>query len=302
MIDFIDFLIMEKVDIHPKQTESHKFQTLTSAKLRMNLWRKKLTRLARLDKHKREHVDEEMIVHVSDEQVVKFEKTQHAERTRRLFDTLIHVKLTRTKFCRIRDYLYTRVHFSNSHRSGVTANMTMAEYEKAKQDETDGTWNIMVWDHKTNADYGPAHVELTADSYNFIKTYVEQIRPKMKRILSKNVFLSWEGKSVTSGDVSKRIHLLWVKAGIVNSDDLPKNITVNLIRKASSTAVLEKDPAAAKHVASLMAHSSKTQSIHYNVRNRRISAKKGSRFIRNHFYGDSPRKIGQPMKLTKSEV
>ena len=85
-----------------------------------------------------------------------------------------------------------------------------------------------------------------------------------------------------------------MKAEIVDPNDLPKNVTVNLIRKASSTAVLEKDPSAAEHVASLMAHSSKTQAKHYNIRNRNESAKKGSKFIREHFYGSPNRKSWTP--------
>ena len=195
LLEFVDFIILEKIstdlDIH----------SLNSVKIRIKLWRKKLNRVSRLDKHRRDHIDEEMLVYVSQEQVLKYEHSEHASKTRELFQTILNSRLTRTKFCRVRDHLYSLVHFSNSHRSGVTANMTLEEFQKAKQDK-DGIWTILVWDHKTVSDYGPANVELTSDSYELLNTFVNQIRPKMKIIKSNNVFLSWEGKRVTSGIIS----------------------------------------------------------------------------------------------------
>ena len=40
---------------------------------------------------------------------------------------------------------------------------------------------------------------------------------------------------MTSCNISKQIHQLWVKAGIYNEKSIPKNLNTNIIRKSIKT-------------------------------------------------------------------
>ena len=41
-------------------------------------------------------------------------------------------KLQQNQYCCARDHLFSRIHFSNACRSGVTANMTITEFNNGK--------------------------------------------------------------------------------------------------------------------------------------------------------------------------
>ena len=100
-----------------------------------------------------------MLVYVTAEQVQMYEDSKLANDSKNLFSKFEgdpSTKLTRTFYCSTRDHLYSVIHFATSHRSGVTANMTMSEYAKAKKSGND--LRIKVWDHKTVDYYGPAAV------------------------------------------------------------------------------------------------------------------------------------------------
>ena len=75
-----------------------------------------------------------------------------------------------------------------------------------------------------------------------------------------------------------------------------------MIRKATSTAVLEGDPKHARHVASTMAHSGKTQGIHYHVQDKENLSKEGSKFIRNHYYSERKKWDEEETSLVREAV
>ena len=62
--------------------------------------------------------------------------------------------------CEVRDWLMTRLIIDNSGRSGVIANMTVAEFKDAVYhsgtDEDQARYRILVSNHKTADQYGSA--------------------------------------------------------------------------------------------------------------------------------------------------
>ena len=198
VIDFIDFLILENIKI-----DGLTLDTLQKTKLRIQLWRKKHGRAERLQKHVKAHADFEMMVYVTTEQVQSYENCKIAEDAKSvfaIFQANENTQLRRTSYCLMRDHLFSLIHFSTSHRSGVTANMQVTEFEKAKN--CNGEWIIKVWDHKTVDYYGPASVVLTPENYQLVYFYITVIRKKLN-VRSNNVFLTWSGRSISSGNNNK---------------------------------------------------------------------------------------------------
>ena len=101
---------------------------------------------------------------------------------------------------------------------------------------------------------------------------------RAQRILkSEVVFVTWNGKSLTSGNISDRIHTQWVRAGIWRSDSMRLN--TNLIRKSTTTDLLDRGSVYAKDAACLMMHSEKTAKEHYQLVQKKQSMQRGSKAI-----------------------
>jgi len=114
---------------------------------------------------------------VTREQVSKFQESEFASNARSyLLDPPLNIN--RTIYCDTRDFIFSEIHFGNACRSGVTANMTIEEYEKAKS-FPDGRYVIKVKKHKTRRTYGPANMTLTKEQYMWLKTFVNQFRAKV---------------------------------------------------------------------------------------------------------------------------
>ena len=192
-----------------------------------------------------------------------------------------------------RDHCQIYVHFGCTHRSGVCRNMLVSEYEKAKHDESDDTYIIQVFNHKTFGQYGPAIVVLLPHQYLNLKAFVDIARPSVPKIPGfNNVFPSREGNHMAPGDVSKRLHYRFVQAGVIDPNTAVKNLTLNIVQKSTSTGISTHQKESLGDVAGVMGHSTKTQSSHYIVPERK-QAKSGSRAI-HKFYGiASQRKLAQ---------
>ena len=195
--------------------------------------------------------------------------------------TVENVSVNQTEYCYLRDHLYSVIHFGNGHRSGVYANMQMVEFTAVKRVES--MFVIKVWKHKTVKKYGPANVTLIPRAYEMLKIFVQKVRPQLHCKCS-NVFLSWSGAALTSGDISKRLHILWCRAGIFD-DSLPvKNITCNIVRKSTSTGLRVNETGCYQEAADLMTHSLTTEKEKKNIREKEKSAAVAGTTIRSHFY------------------
>ena len=290
-IDSCTFLLTERVII--KDVD---FDDILTTKLRLQMWRKNYATKDKLQRHVRNAEDMEMLV--TPEQVQTYEKSSHAVLAKKLFAELEEStrSLSQQQYCCLRDHLYTVIHFGNAHRSGVSANMVMKECLKAKKLAGSELIELNVWNHKTADAYGPAIIMLKPNEYVWLKTFINCARSQLES-KSENVFLSWCGKPMKSGDISKRLHHLWCKAGIFDDLEIPKRLSCTIIRKSTSTALRECQTGHYQDAADLMAHSLKTAEGHYYLREKRKSAAKAGGLIREHFYESST--IVMPPKIRK---
>ena len=222
---------------------------------------------------------------ITPEQVAKYERSEGARNAIKLFSSFSNdplPNLTRNDYCCMRDYLIFQISLQNSHRSGVVANMLVGEFNKAN--EENDFIRIKVKEHKTKKEYGPAKVYAKKHIYNYMNIFVDNVRNSLPVIVSKNhVFLSFNGLSMESGAISKQLNSIWQRAGVYDSVSDPpnKNLTTTIFRKSVSTAVLEHQPTNSKDVASLLAHSEKTQGRYYNARRRDLSTAAGAHHVGN---------------------
>ena len=71
---------------------------------------------------------------------------------------------------------------------------------------------IKVWKQKTLDTYGPAQIILKPQEFKWLEIFAKYARAQVP-VGCNNVFLSWNGGAMKSGDVSKRLHKLWLNAG-----------------------------------------------------------------------------------------
>jgi len=95
-----------------------------------------------------------------------------------------------------------------------------------------------------------------------LATFVSRARAQVSPS-NNTVLLSWTGRPLASGDVSKRLHCLWKMAGIFEVRQIPKNLSVNIARKSASTGIREHHKESIQAVCDTMTHSEKTQRGHY---------------------------------------
>ena len=79
------------------------------------------------------------------------------------------------------DHILYKINFACAHRSGVTVNMAIEEYEGKEGIEHGGMVRINVMDRKTVDTYGSAQVMLVPEEFEWLKMYVQYIRKKIKK-------------------------------------------------------------------------------------------------------------------------
>lgn len=278
LIDLCEFLIAE--DVALPNVSRHDITTMIG---KLKQWRKNFRKEEKLARFERMSEDQEMLV--TKDQVLKYTNSDQARKSTEIIQKLAQYgayPVSQTDYCMVRDHIYFTIHFTLAQRSGVTANMTMNEFLKAKK--IDGVWIIDVWNHKTVETYGPAKVILSEDNFNILKTYIDFARIQTNPRCNE-VFLSWSGRKVKSGDISKRLHLLWERVGNFENKIIPKNLSSNIVRKSASTGLRESKSAHIDDAANLMAHSIKTADQHYYLRNIEKSSLIGTSSVTNLFHG-----------------
>ena len=276
-MDFCKYLFAENIKIENVESEE-----INRVQLKVEAWRKSYLPVEKLHKQKTKETNFEMLI--TPDQVELYHSHEHAKKAIALFKELNSnsaLPITQTSYCCMRDHLYIVIAFGNAHRSGVVANMKMNEYLKAKK-LTDDLWEISVWDHKTVEVYGPAKVTLLNYQFDWLKIFVNSARSKLV-VQDDNLFLSWSGKRMASGDISARLHHLWCKAGIIGKN-IQRRLCFNDVRRTASTLVRESNSNFTQEVADTMMHSSKTAEEHYYIRQKEKSVKVGGQVLREHFF------------------
>ena len=247
--DFLSFLIIDEIDITGVSTDK-----ILQTKLKIIIWKKEYKKDAEKVSWLKEIQQYEMLVDPT--QVRQYQNSDSAVKARRLYKHFgdgNECDLNQHEYVAMRDHLFVCIHFSNAHRSGVSAHLTLKEF--SRKEVRDGKINLMVHDHKTKRQ-GPATISLTHDEFEMLQIYVTKVRPQI-RTSSDNVFITFNGLSMKSGAISRQIDSLWVKAGIYEKSQNRKKLNCNIIRKSTTTGTRENNLGMEQEVADLMAHSKK---------------------------------------------
>ena len=285
LISFMDYGISDELIISDECNE----QKFIAMRLRLCQWRKSYEKL--IDNQKWMDEEDLMEVLITPEQIAVFQQGVEARSAVKLLGQVSSDPSfvpTTLEFTKIRDYILTTLALLNAHRSGVSANMTMDEFKRAKHEKTADKWIISVRKHKTYRKHGPAVVCLPSHEYNILCCYVDKIRPHINCNVH-NVFTSFKGNSLESGGVSKQINAIWKRSGVYGEKRPPKkNVSTTVIRKLVTTLVHENHMEKAQPVADLLAHDVHTAKKSYRVRNRQKQAIAGSAAIQEAFQIKQP--------------
>ena len=185
--------------------------------------------------------------------------------------------LNQSTYCQIRDYFFVEIEIQNSHRSGVSGNVLVEDVQASKLVEVEGTVLrvIKITKHKTTRAHGLARLYLQEHVYNNLLLFIRHVRSQIPGN-DPHTFLTFTGRSMTSGEISTQLNSIWQRSKIYGSDQKPTNITCTQFRKSISTLILEHKPEVGRPVADLLAHGTATQGKYYDVRRRDISSAIGA--------------------------
>ena len=124
-----------------------------------------------------EKQDEDLSNLITPEMVAEYEQRESTRKAVSLISQLSgahSLQINQAQYTLIRDFILTQITIANAHRSGVLANMTMGEFNKATLRE--GSFVITVKKHKTADVHGPARVVLSPTLFGYLKVYVTEVR------------------------------------------------------------------------------------------------------------------------------
>lgn len=204
---------------------------------------------------------------VTPEMISTFERSESARMAVNYIDELSgahSLQINQSIYTLIRDYVLLEMTIANAHRSGVLANMTIAEFEKAKETKQ-GSILINVGKHKTDDTHGPARVVISTTLFSYLKVYVTELRRHITDTESSSdktmpVFLSWNGAKLESGQISTAINAAWKKGGMEG------HISATIFRKSTVTKVHEDHKELKGDLADLMGHKTGTAEKFYRLR------------------------------------
>ena len=148
------------------------------------------------------------------------------------------LEVNQSVYTLVRDFILLEIAITNAHHSGVLSNMTVGEYKAAKKAK--GSMIISVKSHKTADTHGPVCIVLSPTLFSYLQIYVNKVRSHVektdgtadsKKRDEANVFLSWTGAKLESGQISTAINAAWQKGGMqghVTSTLLSQMCTLNI--------------------------------------------------------------------------
>ena len=122
------------------------------------------------------------------------------------------------------------------------------------------------------------------DLYQDLEIYIDRIRSQIESDAN-NIFITYYGKSLESGSISKQINSVWQKAGVYGEKAplVKKNISANIFRKSGSTATEELQGDEVMYADSLLCHSRRTAGKHYRLTQRKKNAIRGTKVLEEVF-------------------
>lgn len=263
LIDFSNFLLSEEPLSEVSSDDALRMKILVTE------WIKRQSKTGKMEAWQK--VEEKRKVLVDDEQINIYESGENARSARKYFNILEKgeiLNLTKSIYITMRDHLFIQIHFSNGNRSGVTANLTVQEFQDARKE--DEFYVVGVKKHKTYYTNGPAILTFTQSQYFWMKTFLEKVRIFVRPTVD-NFFAAFSGEAMKPGAISNQLNTQWIKAGILDGMD-GRRICGNTARRSLSTGVRDKNLGNYQELADSMSHSIKTAEMHYALRRKEKSA------------------------------
>jgi len=250
---FYSYMLSEECDI-----DEHRNECIRRMKDRVTNW----IAAYRKDSSQREleKMEKDLLNLVTPENVHEFERSAVVLSAVKLIGSISDgsIKdLSLTEYTTARDFIATELLISNACRSGVLANMCVESFLEARF--VDDQYIICVKDHKTSYRYGCARIILNAMHYSYLKVYVTKIRSQVADSSSKQVFLTFTGEKMLSGQITRGIQSLWKKAG------MSKPITATIVRKTAVSSIHQNHPNLKDSLADLMCHQTTTAGKTYRL-------------------------------------
>ncbi|CAB4032290.1 Neurofilament medium polypeptide [Paramuricea clavata] len=230
---------------------------VNAAREKVKLWSASYKRES--SERKWQKLEEDMLNRLTPGNIRSFEKSQTAREAVKIIgkhsDNSQTTVVTQQSYTLVRDFLFTQIFIDNANRPGVLAGMTIDEYKRmTKQDDS---YIITVLKHKTSHVHGPARLVLSSKLKSWLSVFVEVMRPQIASATCGNVFLTWSGKGMISGHITKAVQSVFKKSGI------NVKVTSTSFRKAAVTAVHSGKPTFSGKLARHMAHSETTAKKYY---------------------------------------
>jgi len=225
-------------------------------------------------KHQQQRMDTDLGKLVTPQQLTQFRRSQPALSAIKLIGTSSDglKRVVQGEYVNLRDFLLTEIAMANANRSGVLANMTAKEFQEARV--VDGEYVVSVAEHKTALTYGPAKVIMSPTLHQYVAVYCKDVRPQVLPEQQPNeLFITWNGAGMSSGQITKSVQRIWTKAGLGN------DITLNIVRKTAVSSVHQAHPAMTSNLADLMCHRQSTAQKCYRLIEREHSSVMASKTL-----------------------
>ena len=230
---------------------------VASAREKVKMWSVSYKREASTRKWKK--LEEDTMNHLTPGNIRSFEKSEMSRDVIKIIgehsDTTRTTAVTQQSYTLVQNFLFTQIFIENANRPGVLAGMTIEEYRRmTKQDEY---YIITVMKHKTAYVHGPVRIVLNSRLRSWLSVFVDIMRPQITSATCGNVFLSWNGKEMYSGHITRAVQSVFKKSG------MDVKVTSTSFRKAAVTAVHSGNPALSGKLAQHMSHSESTAKKYY---------------------------------------
>ncbi|XP_031551744.1 uncharacterized protein LOC116289014 [Actinia tenebrosa] len=124
------------------------------------------------------------------------------------------------------------ISFNNAHRSGVIANMQLTEFERGQKEQDQIV--VDVFEHKTVHIHGPAQVVFDPTLHSWVNIFLRNVSSCLPNAANASqLFLSWNGEKMTSGQITMCVKSVWKKAGLEGV------VSATAMRKAAVTVTCD---------------------------------------------------------------
>jgi site-specific recombinase XerD len=245
-------------------------------------------------KHTQQKMNEDLDKLVHPEDVESFRNSEATLAVIKILGSLAddnEIVTSQTDYVLVRDFLLTEIALMNANRSGVLANMTLKQFKNARVVEDQ--YVVSVDDHKTATLYGPAKVVLSQSLHGWLVLFTDKMRIPLISCHSQGncdaMFVTWNGESMSSGQITKCVQSSWKKAG------LKDGISLNIVRKSAVSTVHQKRPEMSSQLADLMCHRLSTAQKSYRIVEREKTSVMASKGLREAMASSSTAVSNEPV-------